>query len=59
MNTANDEWSNSMDQFTFKSFCIATDVRYESKNMIIIYWTESKERNKDERLAWVSSKFTD
>ena len=31
------------------------------KNMIIIYWTEilSKESNKDERLAWVSSKFTD
>ena len=35
MNTANDEWSNSMDQFTFKSYCIATDVRYESNNMII------------------------
>ena len=35
MNTTNEEWLNSMDQFTFKSYCIATDVRYESNNMII------------------------
>ena len=39
MATANDEWSNSMYQFTFKSYCIATDFRNESKNMkCILDW---------------------
>ena len=44
MNTATDEWSNYMDQFTFKSHRIATDVRYKSKNMIFILDLNLKKR---------------